>query len=192
MVYRNLTIPHEFRVFTEAECHEKGWWNKIELTKPGLFDGWVMYLDLDIVIRSNIDHLVKLALTDVYRVWMRDDFSYPLSKNHRKDLDPETRKLLGGPGCCNSSVMIWHGNAMFPVWEAWSSRRSEILSTLHGDQNLISQVLWPDKIGFLPETSVQSYKYGKLRGESPSPITVCHGNPKPHEIREPWVREHWC
>jgi hypothetical protein len=54
-----------------------------------------------------------------------------------------------------------------------------MMKRLHGDQNAISQFMWPDHIGFLPEASVQSYKYGiVLRGEVPAPIVVFHGEPK--------------
>ena len=194
MVARHLTIPHEFAVLTEKELGTdlKGWWVKMKLAEPGRFPGPVMYLDLDVAVTANINHLVDLAATDKNRLWMRDDFSYSLLKP-RNDLDFEMRRLLGGRGCCNSSVMLWDGDALAPVWERWQSRSRQYMAECHGDQNVISQIMWPDRIGFLPNESIQSYKYGiRMRGENPAPIVVFHGNPKMPELpRSDPLRQMW-
>lgn len=193
-VARNLTIPHTFRCLTESDLGtpRRGWWAKMELGRPGLFGGPVLYLDLDVVITANIDHLVELAATDpphARRLWMRDDFSYSIV-NPKVGIGAETRRMLGGPGCCNSSVMLWHGDA--PWWDAWQEHAERYVRELHGDQNAITQALWPDRIGLLPNESIQSYKYGvRMRGERPAPIVVMHGEPKNHQLSEPWVLEHW-
>jgi hypothetical protein len=89
--------------------------------------------------------------------------------------------------------MIWHGDALDPVWREWQAHSVDLMRTRHGDQNVISPVMWPERIGLLPEQSIQSYKYDiRLRGERLAPIVVFHGSPKPHELSEPWVTEHWC
>lgn len=193
MAARNLSIPYEFVCLTEKELGTdlKGWWVKMLLADPNRFSGPVLYLDLDIVINSNIDHLVELAATDKSKLWMRDDFSYAY-KRPRQDLDPDTRRLLGGPGCCNSSVMAWEGKVMAPVWEKWTTHSKELMASRHGDQNVVSSIMYPDKIGFFPEESIGSYKYQvRMKGEKPAPIVVFHGNPKPHEIKEKWLLENW-
>jgi len=87
--------------------------------------------------------------------------------------------MLGGVGCCNSSVMAWRGDAARDVWEKFSP---EVMQELHGDQNHISRVMYPDKIGFLPEDMIQSFKYHARRGAGPAPITVFHGNPKMNDL----------
>lgn len=180
MVNRNLTIPYKFIVITERDlpAQRTGWFNKLWL--PGMFTGDVLYLDLDVVITKNIDHLVSLAQCDRRRVWMRDDFSYSIV-NPRTDLDDEFKRYLGGPGTCNSSVMLWSGRKTIKFSD-------EFLAQVHGDQNALTALLWPDRIGLLPNDSIKSFKYHP--GEV-APIMVFHGAPKMHEVCESWVDEHW-
>lgn len=183
MVRRNLTLPYEFVCLTEDDLPEgkRGWWNKLTLLE--MFDGEVLYLDLDLVIGANIDHLVRLARTDPTRIWMRDDFSYSIV-NPRADLDAYTRRQLGGPGCCNSSVMMWSGKRDM-------SGAAGMVADMHGDQNVISAMFWPDGIGLWPKESVKSYKYHVLRGLGWGDITVMHGEPKNHQIRDPELLKCW-
>lgn len=192
-IARHLTQPYRFVRLTERELGTdlRGWWVKMKLAEPGRFTGTVLYLDLDVILTANIDHLVDLARTDTSKLWMRDDFSYSLV-TPKGSIDPETRRLLGGPGCCNSSVMLWTDDALRPVWDAWAANSAHYMRELHGDQNAITQIMWPDRIGLLPNASIASYKYQiRMNGERPAPIVVTHGEPKPHQIREPWVTEHW-
>lgn len=197
MVARHLTIPHEFVCFTDATvdgitCRPltsglKGWWPKLELLKAGQFDGQVLYFDLDVVLTANVDGIVKAALADTSRMWMRDDFSYSLRAP--RDVDPDTRRLLGGVGVCNSSVMCWHGDAARLAWDTFTPA---VMQVLHGDQNHISQVLYPDRIGFLPDHLVDSYKYGARAGRPTAPVMVFHGNPKMDELpRSDPLRQAW-
>jgi hypothetical protein len=193
-VARNLTKPHEFVCLTEKELGTdlKGWWVKMLLTQPGRFVGPVMYLDLDVTITRNIDHIVDLAATDKTKLWARDDFSYSYRKP--KALDAAAMRLLGGRGCINSSVMLWDSDALAPIWEQWQKHSAKFMAEAHGDQNVISSIMCPsDRIGYLPDDSVQSFKYGILRNrERPGPIVVFHGQPKisdlppSHEVRRIW------
>jgi hypothetical protein len=173
-VDRNLTVPHEFVEVTESDipAGREGWFNKLYLLE--MFDGDVLFLDLDVIITANIDHLVDVLASDRSRIWARDDWSYPV-----------TNPRIGKEATINSSVMLWHGRKDMTGAEA-------LISSTHGDQGIITQLFWPHGIGLLPTQTVQSYKY-QLRGTDakPGPIVVCHGQPKPHELREPWVRESW-
>ncbi len=188
MVRQKLTIAHDFECFTDKpvagiECRPltsglPTWWSKLELLKPGTFAGDVLYLDLDVVLTANIDRAVEVARTDKSKLWMRDDFSYSL-RNPRQGLDARQVEMLGGHGCCNSSVMVWHGDAPRAAWDQFTP---DVMEKQHGDQNHISRVLWPEKIGFLPDDLVGSYKYGQMRGEAVAPITVFHGSPKMNEL----------
>lgn len=189
-VARNLTIPHRFVCLTEKDLGTdlKGWWVKMKLGTPGLFSGPVMYLDLDVVVTQNIDVLPKIAASDRTKVWMRDDFGYSIVRP-RVGIGTDTARLLGGPGCCNSSVMLWHGDA--PWWDKWQSGKDAYMAEMHGDQNVITQILWPDRIGLLPNTEIGSYKYNVCNGDKPYPLTVFHGTPKPHDIGAKWARECW-
>jgi hypothetical protein len=187
-VARNLTIPHEFICLTEKDLGEelKGWWVKMKLAE---IEGPAMYLDLDVMITDNIDHIARLALADDAKLWMRDDFSYSV-RNPKQGLSDRDKQFLGGDGCFNSSVMVWSGDALAPVREAWANHSAKYMAECHGDQNVISQIM-RGNIGFLPDECVKSYKYHWLRGLGYGPITVCHGQPKPHELTDEWVKAHW-
>jgi hypothetical protein len=71
MVERNLSLPHRFVCLTnetDVPCRRiplvtdwPSYWSKIELFRPRLFKGPVLYFDLDTVIHGNIDDLARLA-----------------------------------------------------------------------------------------------------------------------------------
>lgn len=173
MVARNLTIPHRFVEVTEHDIPQgrSGWFNKLHLLE--MFDGEVLYLDLDIVITGNIDAIVEAGRSDPSRIWARDDWSYPV-----------TRPQLGREATINSSVMYWCGRKDMAGAEA-------LIPVTHGDQGIITQLHWPDRIGLLPNDLVKSYKYDHLQGRGNSPLCVMHGSPKCHEITDRWVVECW-
>lgn len=173
-VERNLTVPFTFREVTEADLPEgrTGWFNKLHLLE--MFDGDVLYIDLDVILTGNIDHLVYLGQTDRSKIWARDDWSYPA-----------TKPRYGKEATINSSVMFWHGR-----WDMSGAER--LIPETHGDQGIITQLFWPDRIGLLPNGSIKSYKYDvRDRFAQPEPVVVFHGNPKPHQLTEGWVRRCW-
>jgi hypothetical protein len=172
-VARNLTVPHEFVEVTEADLPpgRSGWFYKLNLLE--MFDGPVLFLDLDVIVSGNIDHLVEIARNDPTRIWARDDWSYPV-----------TNPRYGKEATINSSVMLWHGRKDMAGAE-------RLIPVTHGDQGIITQLFWPHGIGLLPGDSIRSYKYDVRNGKSPGPITVFHGAPKCHDIRDPWVKQHW-
>lgn len=160
------------------------WWSKIGLFEPGKFPGDNLYLDLDIVIKNNIDYLVDVFNGDRSRLWALDDFSYSLvSQKH--GIGPDTKKLLGGVGTINSSVMMWRNDSARAIWDKFDPA---VMDVLHGDQNWITQVLWPDGIRLLPERVGCSYKYHNLYadrfGHRDSDIVVFHGEPKVTQLPE--------
>jgi hypothetical protein len=187
---RNLLRP-EFVCFTDdpvpgVDCRElpsdlPSWWSKIGLFKPGTFAGNVLYLDLDVVITGRLDGLVSLLTQDRGRLWALDDFSYSLV-TPKRTMAADTRRLLGGDGTINSSVMMWHGDACREVWDRFDP---SVMDVLHGDQNYITQCLWP-RINLIPKTWASSYKYG-----GDGVIRVFHGEPKPPQVADEWVRLCW-
>lgn len=69
-VKRNLTIPHRFVCLSDVEvpCERiplasqgSGWWAKIQLFKPGLFSGPVLYFDLDTVICGDLNPIIEIV-----------------------------------------------------------------------------------------------------------------------------------
>ena len=80
-VARNLTVPHRFVCLTDMEVPDvetiplqHDWmlyWSKVEMFRPGLFDGQCLYMDIDSMICGPIDDLVTpypgmIMLTDYY------------------------------------------------------------------------------------------------------------------------------
>jgi hypothetical protein len=187
MVARHLPIAHEFICLTETPIDGvicvpfvtdlPGYWAKIELFNPGRFDGDSLYLDLDVVVTASLEKLVRCLDGDRTRLWALDDFSYGLV-NPKQGLGPDAIRFLGGAGTVNSSVMLWHGDAAKRVWTQFSP---EVMQRLHGDQNHITQALWPDKINLIPPGIACSYRYHVTQGKS-APITVFHGIPKMDEL----------
>lgn len=189
MVEKHLSTPHRFVCMTDnpinpddwnyepvecVPCPEglPGWWAKVGLFEPGKFQGANLYLDLDVVITGNLD-----ALLNEYRqgvVVAPDDFSYSLA-NPKQGIGGETQRLLGGVGTVNSSVMLWQDDAGRDVWDKFTPEK---MQEVHGDQNWITQALWPEKMELLPEKWVCSYKYHIMRGTPARPIVVFHGEPK--------------
>lgn len=167
-------------------CDLPTWWQKVGLFQRGLFPGDNLYLDLDIVITESIKPLVASLRLEPTKLWTVDDFGYPL--RNPRSVSAETQKLLGGEGTINSSVLAWHGDTQSEVYAVWDKFNPEVMDVLHGDQNWITQSLYPDSIRFLPTGYVRSYKYNKMQI---APVVVFHGEPKPHEVHEEWVRQHW-
>lgn len=190
---------HEFVCITENPlegvqcnplvCDLPGWWQKVGLFAPGLFPGQNLYLDLDVVITDALAPLVAASRVDPLALWVEDDFSYSIRyPRDPASMAPGTRKLLGGPGTIQSSVMAWHGWPESKVYKVWEDFEPSVMDELHGDQNWITRALWPDAIEFFPAGLIKSYKYGN---QKQAPVVVFHGEPKPHQVANDWVKEHW-
>lgn len=96
-VKRNLTIPHRFVCLSDVDvsCERisldtqgSGWWAKIQLFKPGLFSGPILYFDLDTVICGNLDPIVETAIKH-NKFLMEYDIGFKLS---------------------SSAIMFWNGD----------------------------------------------------------------------------------
>jgi len=196
MVARNLSLPHRFVCVTDApvvgvecwplSCDLPGWWQKVGLFQPGFCPGWKLYLDLDVVITGDMSKWVA-ACVDAGKLWARDDFSYSLRAP--RELDAASKRLLGGNGTVNSSVMLWRDDSCVEVWRRFSR---DHMDELHGDQNHISRVLWPHGIAFLPDDEIRSYKYHVMRGERAGSVVVFHGDPKMNDLeRSNPLRQAW-
>lgn len=197
-VARHLSLEHRFVCLTNDPVPGvcclplpsglPNWWAKIGMFRPGIIDGEKLYLDLDDVVHGPLDPFVRRDAPT--KVWALDDFSYSL-RTPKTDLDPTTRGLLGGPGTCNSSVLYWTADFGSDLWDKF---RFDTMNRLHGDQNQITQTLWPHTLELYPPGLACSYKYDVLYGKGRfGSVTVFHGDPKPHQldVGDP-LREAWC
>jgi hypothetical protein len=180
-IARHLTVPHRFVVFSDIPAFFestqfirhvplthgwRGWWSKIELFRPGLFDGPVLYFDLDALIVGNIDELATAA-----GFVMLEGF-WP----HRKGLP-------------NSSVMYWDVD-LSEIYERFLIDPPKFFDVYRtkkkwGDQDVIADLspvrptFWQD--GFPGRFC--SYKLTIKNDQIPSgaSVVVFHGTPRPWE-----------
>lgn len=191
-VARHLTLPHRFVCLTDHKGEMPagveripllhgwpGFWSKIELFRPGLFDGPVLYLDLDTVICGPLDAIAASDAAPVLASW---DLKH---------------------GWLNSSALRWSVD-LSPVYEAMAAepeamfRRYGPEGHAWGDQGLLQDTLTDRAIPFrwLQDVfpgAVEWMPYG-TRGGAAEPgvsISLWYGAPKPHEIASDWLSENW-
>ena len=200
MVKKHLTLPYKFICFTDQsymkdqvkgdidfrEFKDKkmtGYWNKLQLFRPeSNLDGSNLYMDLDVVIKSNIDCFVNFGddkTTGVIR-----DFGQPNQ-------------------WFNSSVLKFNNKTLGYIWEEFDKDRA-LYQKQQGDQNVITNfVKGKDTTKIYPDEWTQSYKWfdrSQTRfhrekwtfEELPTAkVVIFHGMPNPHESDQEWVKKHW-
>lgn len=185
-------IHHPLEEWPGVRGPKKSWWYKIQLFNPRSHSGPLLYFDLDTVITGNIDWIWALPLD---RFWGVKDFKYLFKPN---------KSVL------NSSVMWFNPAQWAHVYQSFDVE--EIVkkrSNYHGDQDFIAEKIPLPKQAFFDESKVQSWRWQAFDGGfdfrtrkhrkpgtgtvigSETSILVFHGNPKPHEITDVAVTQHW-
>lgn len=153
-----------------------GWWSKIELFRPDIFDGQVFYLDLDTVIVRNIDHILSFR---PYFAGIRDLY-------HRTFLQ--------------TGVMTWHSQYNTHLYENFVPRSHRVMSNYtEGDAKWIRENVYNYKyISDQFPKEIVSYKANCLQKDEKRVIVpndasiICfHGRPRPHTITHPEITKHW-
>ena len=217
MVRRNTTVPVNFYCITDnadgldeginfrmlPDLGIKGWWYKLMLFKSELFDitGTTIFLDLDVVITSNIDELFTYEAG-----------SFRIIKDLKRGF--------------NSSVFRLEIGSQTEVWERFWENKESIIERLHGDQDWIAEAI-PDQMNEWPRDWVVSFKkqcnarakrtwgaigrvllkldlFPTTTGYAEVPegakIVIFHGKPDPIDVMDgpwgvwkeaPWIREYW-
>jgi hypothetical protein len=129
-VSRNLNLPHRFICLSDCEvpCERipldtegDGFWAKLQLFKPNIFNGPVFYLDLDTVVCQNIDEIILKVFNENFVMWYESD-----------------------KGVHSSAMMWWNGDYSY-LWHLYTSKPLDYWKTvygnmpLYGDQALISE-----------------------------------------------------
>ena len=204
MVSRNMTRDFRFICFTDddrgiipnveifplEEDYLNGWWHKITLFKPELFDlhGPTLYLDLDVVIIDSLECFFEVP----------GEFCiiYDWICHRSKRID----------SMWNSSVFKYNIGSMSHIWEDFHIQWENIVSNYRwGDQQWISEktpnaVTWNKKW-------CRSFKMCCAFGNDMSNPVIPHGariivftgRPNPHEAATgfrkygpvPWVKDYW-
>lgn len=148
-----------------------GWWNKLVLFKPGMFEGRVLYLDLDMIVRGDLTDFANYAGNFAI---LRDPFF---------------------PEKMNSSLMAWEAGTMDHIWERFSDAGMPQFDHRGGDQNFIQAMQpeadrWQDICpGQIVSFKADCWKQGKA--PTNARVIVFHGHPRPHECRARFIQELW-
>ena len=172
---------------TPWEVH-RAWWYKVQLFNPEHHAGPLLYFDLDVVIVNNIDWIWKHSAE---YFWGIRDFNY---------LQRPTNFNI------NSSVMWWNTVNYQYVWDKFDIG----VSTLYrGDQDYITHTIPDsarhtfdiDKIkSWRWECYDGGFEFTRKKFKTPgtgtvipidTSILVFHGNPKPAQIHDVVIKQHW-
>lgn len=185
MVRRNLPEGFEgtFTVFTDTEGDYdqgivvrplpysglEGWWNKLSLFMPNLFDDGdrIVYIDMSNLITGRLDDIVNY------------DGSFAILRDFYR------------PNGLQSSFMAWEANTYQELWTDWLAEGMP--KTDGGDQAWLEQRLQNYHIwqGYYPDKFI-SYKVSNGVIPHKASVVKFHGEPKPHEIAVGWVPRVWC
>lgn len=215
MISRNISLPFILTCFTDDDtgirdevqiCElpsldlplntpERGW-NKLTTLKKNLggLSGDALFLDLDIVIVSNIDDL----------------FSFPADFAIIKD--EKLKHSITG----NSSVYRFKIGEYEDILKAFENNFDEIKKTFRNEQAYLSAEIHKiGKLSYWPKEWCPSFKYHCMKKwplcyfldptiPSNAKIIIFHGHPEPHEaisgkthkwyrfVRPTrWVQKHW-
>jgi hypothetical protein len=170
---------------------KRSWWYKMNLFNSAEHAGPLLYFDLDTVIVDNIDWICNLPLS---YFWAVQDFKYLQRANH-----------LG----MNSSIMWWDTRRFDSVWSAFQQENlSTVIKKYRGDQDYLNHALAND-LRFLDLTQILSwrwqclgngYNFKRRNYQSADAVThipagasvlVFHGQPKPADLTDPVIVQHW-
>lgn len=211
MLRRNLSREVRMHVFTEKERKipddyikhqltewpgisgpKKSWWYKMQMFDPARIQGQVLYLDLDVVIMRDISWIYDLhpsyfwAIHDFRRLWK-----------------PSWKGI-------NSSMMYWDTQKYAYIWDNFCAQNiAATVKRFHGDQDYLSSVINPGDMRYLPSAYIRSWRWQIKDGgmdfntrvykrpdagsvlDPDAQIIIFHGEPKPHQLVEPWISANW-
>jgi len=174
-----------------------GWWSKMYMFANKLdIKGQILYMDLDVVLANNIDHLFGYKRENwvIIRDFLRNQ-----NKTWQK---------------YNSSVIRFSAGTLDKMWQDFTQSQADIQRRFRGDQDYI--YYWAQHntpAVFFPDEWIKSWKWeirssrqwadgGKVGNrtfktiENVVPpkdccITVFHGDPNPSNCKDPFVVDNW-
>lgn len=210
MLNRHLSKNIRFHVYTENERPvpnhmikhilpswgirgtNQGWWYKMCLFDVTVHSGPLLYFDLDIVIVDNIDWIWNLPLT---WFWTVRDFKYLWRSSYYS---------------INSSIMWWDTQKFNYVWQKFQQQNlQQIMKQNRGDQDYLTKTIENSQVRYLDSDRVRSWRWECLDGgynfKKPNyqingastvipqntDILVFHGQPKPLDLQDPIIIQHW-
>lgn len=169
-----------------------GWWSKIELFRPHLFEPGtpLLYFDLDEMVLGNIDEMVELAMSEQFEFMTLRGFN--------------PRALLRGD-IPASGIMAWKAecdwaNKIFNEFTKNPKKamaRPFDISGQQGDQGFIGDVLGWKEIPKFQDYLSPRFTCGKRSMNKRTDIfpkvkiASWSGNPRLHLSDIPWVKKWW-
>lgn len=155
-----------------------GWWSKLELFRPGLFNDTVLYLDLDTFIVGDITKLLRFDPGP--NLYMLHDVGY--------------RELRAQSGVMCWRPSTWLDELYYGFVADGKRERLRYTDACEGDGDYISDRCW-SRVSLLQDTFNDwfvSYKWQAKDAVPPGARVVCfHGRPRPHAVTEGWALHHW-
>jgi len=210
MLNRHITPGVRLHVYTEADRsvpepyikhvledwriagHKRSWWYKMQLFNPAHHAGPLLYFDLDVVVTGNLDWIWQ---TPTNYFWSIRDFKHLWKPN-----------FYG----INSSIMWWNTTKYSHIWEIFKQQKlDQVMRKYHGDQDYITDAIPVRDRRFFETDRVQSwrwqcldggYNFGKKQHLAPNTgtqvlpttsIMIFHGHPKPAQIDDLIITQHW-
>lgn len=185
-VVRNIQLEFEFVCLSDADTdyrtiplisNSDSYWNKLELFRPNLFNGPVLYFDLDVVICKDITNVVA-QLPDKFLM-----------------VQEPYRNIN------NSSMMYWNGNYSY-LYNNYINKQQEIINEYQfnlnrtgclGDQAYISEHVKHDLFENVLGNNFVSWCHHKINAPVTDPsVLIFTGNQKPNNNLDlPLVKTHW-
>jgi len=203
-VLRNTTIPFECVLYAgDGVTSEKRalldpairivdvglpyWWSGMFFWRPdppGIRTDSVLYLDLDQVITGGLDEI----------------FRFPSDHAYMKDYPADACPAGCETHACASAALIRNGagavvwdeyvRAGMPRWNPLEARPGRPMPM--AVQTVLNEPGYGARFDTFPEDWVVSYRiWTKRKGIDGVKIVAFHGRPKPHEVNDAWVKEHW-
>ena len=210
MLCRHMSRAVNMHVYTEAERPvpapyikhnlenwgiggpKKSWWYKMQLFNPELHSGPLLYFDLDVVIVKNIDWIWQSPLN---YFWSVRDFKHLWRPTHYG---------------INSSVMWFDTTTFGYVWRNFSVQElKRVIGKHQGDQDFLNHAIPTSEIKFFDTEKVKSWRWQCLDGgyhftqkrhllpntgtaiTDRTSVLVFHGSPKPDQVTDPVILQHW-
>lgn len=171
---------------------KSSWWYKMKLFDSTEYSGPLLYFDLDVVIVDNIDWITELPSQFF---WSVRDFKYLWKSNHY---------------AVNSSIMWWDTSVYDYVWKDFCQKNlADLMKKYRGDQDYITQAVQNNDLRFLDSDRIKSWRWQCLKGgynftrrnysnlyndtvlEPNTDVLVFHGIPKPAEVNDSIISQHW-
>lgn len=169
-----------------------GWWYKVWIFDSDFpLKGQLLYMDLDIVIINNFDHM-----------WDFEPDKFSIIRDFN-------RKFISNYEKFNSSIFKLKTGSFPHVWNNLKVN-PDMMRRLHGDQDWIFKQI-KSNFTFWPEDWIQSYKWeirskndliaenGKRKFKNiaapfiknDTSFLVFHGDPKPEDVKDPIIVDNW-